>query len=84
MRRVQKYNMTMTDANQSTVDAARSGVEVNASTTMPKSGGLIRQEPYRGRTPGPYVQGTSWRTWWEHFSIFFDIEKGSGRSETSV
>ncbi|KAK6056210.1 hypothetical protein COOONC_06285 [Cooperia oncophora] len=30
---------------------------------------------YRGRSPGPYVPGTSWRTWWKLFSNFLVLRK---------
>lgn len=42
-----------------TADAARSGMEVRASTTMPTSGDPTGQDPYMGRTSGPNVQGSS-------------------------
>uniref|UniRef100_A0A7I4Y123 CCHC-type domain-containing protein n=1 Tax=Haemonchus contortus TaxID=6289 RepID=A0A7I4Y123_HAECO len=32
-------------------------------------------EIYRGRSPGPYVPGTSWRTWWKLFNNFLVLRK---------
>nr|CDJ91781.1 hypothetical protein LOC100635881 [Haemonchus contortus] len=32
-------------------------------------------EVYRGRAPGPYVPGTSWRTWWKLFANLIVLRK---------
>uniref|UniRef100_A0A7I4Z532 Retrotrans_gag domain-containing protein n=1 Tax=Haemonchus contortus TaxID=6289 RepID=A0A7I4Z532_HAECO len=41
-------------------------------TVLMDSGTL---EAYRGRPPGPYVPGTSWRTWWRLFTNFLILRK---------
>lgn len=58
----------------------KEGKVVAATTSCP--GGVqdpaTAIEPYRGRTPGPYVPGTSWKTWWRLFQNFLVLRKVSG------
>ncbi|KAL6723826.1 hypothetical protein Aduo_018790 [Ancylostoma duodenale] len=44
----------------------------SAATIQPDSGA---QEVYRGRAPGPFVPGISWRTWWKLFTNFLTLRK---------
>ncbi|VDL65922.1 unnamed protein product, partial [Nippostrongylus brasiliensis] len=46
-------------------------VTARATVTLADPG----MEVYRGRTPGPYVPGTSWRTWWKLFLNFLTLRK---------
>ncbi|EYC42768.1 hypothetical protein Y032_0519g2835 [Ancylostoma ceylanicum] len=43
-----------------------------AVTTQPDNSA---QEVYRGRAPGPFVPGTSWRAWWKLFTNFLTLRK---------
>ncbi|VDL79897.1 unnamed protein product, partial [Nippostrongylus brasiliensis] len=52
--------------------------QVTASAAVNLEGAA---EVYRGRTPGPYVPGTAWRTWWKLFTNFLTLRKVSEEKE---
>lgn len=62
----------MTDEGR--MDASKAAVEKTVPGT-PGTADVGGWEAYRGRTPGPYVPGTSWRTWWRLFSNFLVLRK---------
>ncbi|XGW19810.1 hypothetical protein V3C99_003555 [Haemonchus contortus] len=63
-------------------EAAKSEEDSNAMKSEGEAGNTGKPmavdpgvEIYRGRSPGPYVPGTSWRTWWKLFNNFLVLRK---------
>ncbi|VDL70446.1 unnamed protein product [Nippostrongylus brasiliensis] len=55
-------------------------VKLAVETTIPgppPMADVSDAEVYRGRTPGPYVPGTSWRTCWKLSSNFLVLRKAT-------
>ncbi|KAK6043945.1 hypothetical protein COOONC_18550 [Cooperia oncophora] len=69
----QEDRTTIKDKGTPTMTEAKAEMGGTAIGRPPTSD--LGTDVYRGRSPGPYVPGTSWRTWWKLFSNFLVLRK---------
>lgn len=54
-------------------ETKESGIPASTMSAAAEASAML--EAYRGRTPGPYVPGTAWRTWWKLFNNFLLLRR---------
>lgn len=69
------------NSTASTGSTAATGPTASVGSTTARATPLAEQDPtatldvYRGRSSGPYVPGTSWKTWWRLFQNFLVLRR---------